>query len=73
MARNYNRHIVAKAKMSYMIKWILSFSIMTSVSGLIAFSKVAGPASGFAKLLFLLIVLLFLMSIIQAIVKKQWK
>jgi uncharacterized membrane protein YtjA (UPF0391 family) len=46
---------------------------MTSLSGLIAFSKVAGPASGFAKILFILIALLFVLSILQAIVKKQWK
>lgn len=56
-----------------MIKWIFSFIIMTSVSGLMAFSKVTGPVAGFAKLLFVLIALLFVLSIIQAIFKKQWK
>ena len=56
-----------------MIKWILSFTGMTSLTGLIAFTDVAGPAAGFAKLFFFLLSLLFIVSIITAIVKKQWK
>lgn len=59
--------------MRLMLKWILSFSLVTTLTGIIAFTKIAGPAAGFAKVVFVLIALLFVISIIQVVIQKARK
>jgi uncharacterized membrane protein YtjA (UPF0391 family) len=47
-----------------MLKWSIIFLVIALISGLLGFSNIAGASVGFAKILFILFVILFILSLI---------
>lgn len=53
-----------------MLRWALIFFIVAIVAGLLGFGNIAGAATGIAKILFFIFLIVFLVSLILALVKK---
>ncbi|MFA7235709.1 MAG: DUF1328 domain-containing protein [Phycisphaeraceae bacterium] len=53
-----------------MLRWALIFFIVAIVAGLLGFGNIAGAATGIAKILFFIFIIIFLISLIMALVKK---
>lgn len=47
-----------------MLNWALTFLVIAIVSGILGFGGIAGTATYFAKVLFLVFIVLFLMSLV---------
>ncbi|MHB1157396.1 MAG: DUF1328 domain-containing protein [Phycisphaerales bacterium] len=53
-----------------MLRWALIFFIVAIVAGLLGFGNIAGAATGIAKILFFIFIIVFLISLVMALVRK---
>lgn len=53
-----------------MLRWALLFLVLAIVAGVLGFGGVAGASVGIAKLLFAAFLLVFLVSIVLALVRR---
>lgn len=49
---------------TYMLNWTITFLVIALIAALLGFTGIAGTAIGFAKILFLIFLVLFLVSFI---------
>jgi uncharacterized membrane protein YtjA (UPF0391 family) len=47
-----------------MLSWALTFLVIALIAGLLGFGAIAGTATGIAKILFILFLVLFLLSLV---------
>jgi uncharacterized membrane protein YtjA (UPF0391 family) len=52
-----------------MLNWALTFLVVALIAGLLGFTTVAGAAIGIAKIIFIIFVALFLVSLVMHFVR----
>ena len=52
-----------------MLGWALTFLVVALIAGLLGFTSIAGAAIGVAKILFVVFLVLFLVSIVMHLVR----
>jgi len=52
-----------------MLGWALTFLVVALIAGLLGFTSIVGPAIAVAKLLFLIFLVLFVVSLIMHLVR----
>ena len=48
-----------------MLSWAIAFLVIALIAGILGFGVIAGTAAGFAKILFFVFLILFLVSLIR--------
>jgi uncharacterized membrane protein YtjA (UPF0391 family) len=52
-----------------MLRWALIFLVVALVAGLLGFTSIVGPAVAIAKILFLIFIVLFLVSLVMHLLR----
>ena len=53
-----------------MLRWTITFLIVALVAGVFGFGNIAGAATGIAKILFFIFIVVFLLSLVAGIFRR---
>lgn len=53
-----------------MLRWTITFIVIAIIAAVLGFGEIAGAASGIAKILFFVFIILFIFSLIRGGLKK---
>ena len=61
---NHHRDLKPKALIT-MLSWAITFLVIALIAGVLGFTSIAGTAIGFAKIIFVVFLILFVLSFVM--------